>query len=74
MDSNYYIDLYSAAKFHGVGHQPVQSKNVMTDKSFPNIKISSLSLFFSPLQNVRFKMHRLCENSFIELAYFYRIS
>ena len=46
LDRNYYLGFYSAAKFHGAGHQQVQREYVMTDKSFPNIKKSSLDIHF----------------------------
>lgn len=46
LDSNYYLGFYSAAKFHGAGHQQVQREYVMTDKPFPNIKKSSLDISF----------------------------
>ena len=46
LERNYYLCFYSAAKFHGAGHQQVQRDYVMTDKSFPNIKKSSLDIHF----------------------------
>lgn len=46
LDKNYYLGFYSAAKFHGAGHQQVQSEYVMTDKAFSNIKKSSLDIRF----------------------------
>ncbi|MFS4457430.1 type IV toxin-antitoxin system AbiEi family antitoxin domain-containing protein [Maribacter sp. 2304DJ31-5] len=57
LDSNYYLGFYSAAKFHGAGHQQVQREYVMTDKQFPNIKKSSLDIHFFttskwPIKNI----------------------
>ncbi|GGD13008.1 type IV toxin-antitoxin system AbiEi family antitoxin domain-containing protein [Hyunsoonleella pacifica] len=57
LDSNYYLGFYSAAKFHGAGHQQVQREYVMTDKSFPDIKKSSLDIHFFttskwPIKNI----------------------
>lgn len=46
LDSNYYLGFYSAAKFHGAGHQQVQREYVMTDKAFSNIKKSSIDIHF----------------------------
>ncbi|APQ18600.1 type IV toxin-antitoxin system AbiEi family antitoxin domain-containing protein [Maribacter hydrothermalis] len=46
LDSKYYLGFYSAAKFHGAGHQQVQREYVMTDNQFPNIKKSSLDIHF----------------------------
>ncbi|PQJ82610.1 type IV toxin-antitoxin system AbiEi family antitoxin domain-containing protein [Polaribacter glomeratus] len=46
LDRNYYLGFYSAAKFHGAGHQQVQRDYVMTDKAFSNIKKSSLDIHF----------------------------
>ena len=46
LNSNYYLGFYSAAKFHGAGHQQVQREYIMTDKQFPNIKKSSLDIHF----------------------------
>jgi len=46
LDTNYYLGFYSAAKFHGAGHQQVQREYIMTDKSFPHIKKSSLDIHF----------------------------
>ena len=46
LDSNYYLGFYSAAKFHGAGHQQVQREYIMTEKSFPHIKKSSLDIHF----------------------------
>jgi hypothetical protein len=40
------LGFYSAAKFHGAGHQQVQREYVMTDKQFPHIKKSSLDIHF----------------------------
>jgi len=46
LNRNYYLGFYSAAKFHGAGHQQVQRDYVMTDKAFSNIKKSSLDIHF----------------------------
>lgn len=46
LDSNYYLGFYSAAKFHGAGHQQVQREYIMTDKSFPTIKKFSIDIHF----------------------------
>ena len=46
LGNNYYLGFYSAAKFHGAGHQQVQREYVMTDKQFPDIKKSSLDIHF----------------------------
>ncbi|WP_299047653.1 type IV toxin-antitoxin system AbiEi family antitoxin [uncultured Polaribacter sp.] len=46
LKSNYYLGFYSAAKFHGAGHQQVQRDYVMTDKAFSNIRKSSLDIHF----------------------------
>lgn len=46
MDRGYYLGFYSAAKFHGAGHQQVHREYVMTDTSLHNIKKSSLDIYF----------------------------
>jgi predicted transcriptional regulator of viral defense system len=46
LNRDYYLCFYSAAKFHGAGHQQVQRDYVMTDKAFSNIKKSSLDIHF----------------------------
>lgn len=51
LNRTYYLAFYTAAKFHGAGHQQVQREYVMTDKSFPNIKKSSLDIQFFTTSN-----------------------
>lgn len=57
LDSKYYLGFYSAAKFHGAGHQQVQREYVMTEKSFPHIKKYSFDIQFLttskwPMKNI----------------------
>lgn len=58
LDRNYYVGLYSAAKFYGAGHQQIQKEYVLHDKA-PLLSISKNAInldFFTvsnwPMKNV----------------------
>ena len=52
LDRNYYIGLYSAAKFYGAGHQQIQKEYVLHDKA-PLLSISknTINLNFFTVSN-----------------------
>lgn len=52
LDRNYYVGLYSAAKFYGAGHQQIQKEYVLHDKA-PLLSISknAINLDFFTLSN-----------------------
>lgn len=51
LGSKYYVGFYSAAKFHGAGHQQVQKEYVMTNKPFSSIKKQSFNIHFLTASN-----------------------
>jgi len=52
LDRNYYIGLFSAAKFHGASHQQVQRDYVITEQpKFNNISKNSIDIRFFTTSN-----------------------
>jgi predicted transcriptional regulator of viral defense system len=52
LDRNYYLALFSAAKFHGASHQQVQRDYIITEKpKFNNISKSTIDIHFFTTSN-----------------------